>query len=70
MPDLIAFGPSDEVEAHLTEVDGVLCAVFGVAGDRGVVMPLVLLLHVMTLIEGVSAQLNIAINEADTATKH
>lgn len=70
MPDLIAFAPDDNIEAHLIEIEGVLCAAFGVVGERGVVMPLVLLLHAMSLVEAASAELNIAINEADTATFH
>jgi hypothetical protein len=71
MPPIISFYDEDDLSAHLTEAeDGTKLLIFGVEGERAVVMPLTLFLHLVGLTDDECAKQAILLHESMNQTRH
>jgi hypothetical protein len=71
MPPILSFYDEDDLSAHLTEAeDGTKLIIFGVEGERAVVMPLTQFLHLIGIADDECAKQAILIRESMNKTRH
>jgi hypothetical protein len=69
-PPIISFYDNDDITVHLTQSDDTTLVIFGVEGERAVVMPLTVFLHLVGKADDECAKAAILLHESMNQTKH